>query len=802
MKTFLTLYSVVFGLCTIAQTNCSLIVDTIVHPGGDCNGVVVDVYATGQSVTYAMYNDFNNDSIGHGWNSNIPASFTEPCDPSYDGGGYMWMGNTAANPRIIQTAALDLSCGGEICFYLDFATQANPAPCEGPDLPNEGVYFGYSTNGGANWTDIQYFHPQGGANPQMTSWNQYCYQIPPAAQTPTTLIRWAQNAVTDVNFDHWGIDDVVITTNPCNPFWYNWEHLAPSVDDSSQTIVATQTSTYTVYYTNGIDSCSQDFTIVVPPGPNINPGADHTICLGDTVVIGGQPVSSISGAQYAWNNSLGNGTISQNDNGQIMVSPAYNTHYQVSVSDLSCTSFDTIEVVVDNPPTASNPQPIQVECQIEVPLADIAVVTDEQDDIMQSPIVTFVSDVSDGLACPETITRTYRVSDLCFNHDVYQTIVVYDTTPPLISGVPTNLTIDCIADLPVAPNLNWIDNCDGTGYVAGADVSDGLTCPETITRTWTITDACGNTATETQIISVIDMQSPVLAAAPADTNVECVAAIPVLANLEWTDNCNGVGSAVGTEVSDGLTCPETITRTWTIMDACGNTATETQIITVLDTQSPIFIGAPSDTTVECIADIPVMADLAWSDNCDGVGVAAGAEVSDGLTCPETITRTWFITDACGNTATETQIITVLDTQSPLFTGAPSDTTVQCLGDLPVMANLAWIDNCDGAGSVIGVDISDGQSCPETITRTWSVTDFCGNTSTEVQTIIIMDSIAPIASNPLPISVPSLSDVPQPNVSIVTNVIDNCTLNPIVAFVSEVSDGNICNGEVITHTHTA
>ena len=60
----------------------------------------------------------------------------------------------------------------------------------------------------------------------------------------------------------------------------------------------------------------------------------------------------------------------------------------------------------------------------EVPAPDPAVVTDEADNC-QTPTVEFVSDVSDGNSDPETITRTYRVTDPCGNFiDVVQTIIV------------------------------------------------------------------------------------------------------------------------------------------------------------------------------------------------------------------------------------------------------------------------------------------------------------------------------------------------------------------------------------------
>ena len=297
---------------------------------------------------------------------------------------------------------------------------------------------------------------------------------------------------------------------------------------------------------------------------------------------------------------------------------------------------------------------------------------------------------------PQTITRTWTYTDACGNPaTATQIITVTDTQAPVFAAAPANAAYECIADVPAAVNLAWTDNCDGTGQVLGTDVSDGAACPQTITRTWTYTDACGNPATATQIITVTDTQAPVFAAAPANAAYECIADVPAAVNLAWTDNCDGTGQVLGTDVSDGAACPQTITRTWTYTDACGNPATATQIITVTDTQAPVFAAAPANAAYECIADVPAAVNLAWTDNCDGTGQVLGTDVSDGAACPQTITRTWTYTDACGNPATATQIITVTDTQAPVFAAAPANAAYECIADVPAAVNLAWTDNCDG-----------------------------------------------------------------------------------------------------------
>jgi hypothetical protein len=60
-----------------------------------------------------------------------------------------------------------------------------------------------------------------------------------------------------------------------------------------------------------------------------------------------------------------------------------------------------------------------------------------------------------------------------------------------------------------------------------------------------------------------------------------------------------------------------------------------------------------------------------------------------------------------------------------------------------------------------------------------------------QTITVNDDIDPTASNPAPVNVQCIADVPAPDILVVTDESDNCTANPVVAFVSDAPDGNTC-----------
>ena len=424
--------------------------------------------------------------------------------------------------------------------------------------------------------------------------------------------------------------------------------------------------------------------------------------------------------------------------------------YDVGIDEqIICEQTITINDNIN--PTASNLNPINVECYADVPNPNINLITDEADNCTITPTVSWVSDISNNNTCPEVITRTYSVTDDCSNQIlVTQTITVDDTIAPVLAAAPADVTVECIGDVPAMVNLGYTDNCDAAGTVTGSDSAiAGGNCGGTITRTWTITDSCGNVDTVTQTITVDDTIAPVLAAAPADVTVECIGDVPAMVDLGYTDNCDTAGTVTGSDSAiAGGNCGGTITRTWTYTDSCGNTDTVTQTITVDDTIAPVLAAAPADVTVECIGDVPAMVDLGYTDNCDAAGTVTGSDTAiAGGNCGGTITRTWTITDSCGNVDTVTQTITVDDTIAPVMAAAPADVTVECIGDVPAMVDLGYTDNCDAAGTVTGSDTAiAGGNCGGTITRTWTYTDSCGNVDTVTQTITVDDNTAPVVSS--------------------------------------------------------
>jgi hypothetical protein len=229
------------------------------------------------------------------------------------------------------------------------------------------------------------------------------------------------------------------------------------------------------------------------------------------------------------------------------------------------------------------------------------------------------------------------------------------------------------------------------------DVQNGTGCPLTITRTYKALDDCGNEAFCQQTITVYDQTPPVLVDCPQNVTVDC-GGLPSVATVTATDNCDGIVSVVFGEVTTPGNCVYNyiVTRTWTATDACGNVASCQQVITVRDITPP-QIACPDGVIVECIGNVPQPspASCTATDNCDPNPTIVFVGDTQQGRCPLTVTRTYKATDACGNEATCTQIITVRDMTPPTFTTFPNDQNIFQCQPTQVCLPIAATDNCQG-----------------------------------------------------------------------------------------------------------
>jgi uncharacterized repeat protein (TIGR01451 family) len=351
------------------------------------------------------------------------------------------------------------------------------------------------------------------------------------------------------------------------------------------------------------------------------------------------------------------------------------------------------------------------------------------------------------------VTRTWSATDGCGNVGTKSqtiTVTLTDLVPPVLANVPTDISLGCGAAIPPPPpasgagSVTATDFCDAAPTISFNETIGGNIGCQTITRTWTATDDAGNVGTATQTITVTDGVAPVLVGVPANATVDC-GSIPAPANVTATDNCDANVTVAYNQTQTGSGCNYTLTRTWTATDDCGNVATAQQTIFVNDNLPPVFVGnlPPQNITLSCTATIPAPATLTATDNCDANVTAIFTETQNGSGCGYTLTRTWTATDDCGNSTVAQQIITINDTQAPAFVGVPpQNLTVDC-ASIPTPATLTATDNCDINVAVTFAETPNGTGCNRTLTRTWTATDDCGNSTVAQQILTITDNAPPV-----------------------------------------------------------
>ena len=97
--------------------------------------------------------------------------------------------------------------------------------------------------------------------------------------------------------------------------------------------------------------------------------------------------------------------------------------------------------------------------------------------------------------------------------------------------------------------------------------------------------------------TTLEIEKPDVLELPNKTdNYHYSSLIPSSENSLLESNSKSDVEITSNEVRTDGSCPDSyvLTRTWTATDNCGNTATQSQVITVIDDESPALSGVPAD----------------------------------------------------------------------------------------------------------------------------------------------------------------------------------------------------------------
>lgn len=492
---------------------------------------------------------------------------------------------------------------------------------------------------------------------------------------------------------------------------------------------------------------------------------------------------------------------------------------------------------------ADNENPIISGCPTSIPVNNdagdcgaivswtIPTVTDN------CPGVTMTSTHTPGTSFPiGSTTVNYTATDAYGNSSVCSFVVtVTDAENPTFAGCPT--TINQNTDPGSCTALvNWTvptasDNC--SGLTTSSSHSPGANFPiGTTTVTYTATDAAGNTAICTFNVVISDVENPLIIGCPGPISATNASgncsAIVTWTPPNATDNCAGL--TVTSTHNPGATFPVGVTTvTYTATDGVGNTSTCSFVVTVSDTESPIFAGCPSNinannTTGNCDATVTWTAPTS-SDNCSIASSSSTHNPGDVFPIGAT-TVTYTATDAAGNSNTCSFVVTVTDTEAPTFTGCPSNIVASnnpgnCDASVSWAAPLAS-DNC--AGVTITSSHNPGDLFPiGTTTVIYTATDGSGLSASCSFTVTVDDSESPIISGcpgndtipagqfcfaiiPNYVNAISYSDNCSAGLSVVQNPLAGTLANANTPITITVTDGSgntaICSFDLILEDQTA
>ena len=351
-------------------------------------------------------------------------------------------------------------------------------------------------------------------------------------------------------------------------------------------------------------------------------------------------------------------------------------------------------------------------------------------------IISLENNAPETFPLGETVV-TWTAIDVMENiSTMQQKIILIDSTIPRID-IPEDIIVEAVSlDM---NNISLIEPQvldDVKIESLTNDAPEFFPLGETIV-TWTVSDSSGNIATSSHSVTVVDTVAPeifvndVILEATESNGSDQVLTVPEISDLQQV--------SISNDAPNLFPFGETVV-TWTAIDKSGNISTQTQLISVVDTITPVLI-LPDNIEVEANGINTVIENLGELIVEDISGISSISNNAPGsFPLGETVV-TWTAIDNYENVVSNTQLITVIDTTAPEIV-APSDIRVEAIDPFENHIDLVGVRVSDA------VDIkSVSNDAPNifplgTTIVTWVATDISGNVASDRQNVIVEDTIPP------------------------------------------------------------
>jgi len=378
----------------------------------------------------------------------------------------------------------------------------------------------------------------------------------------------------------------------------------------------------------------------------------------------------------------------------------------------------TISVEDNTPPVLNNLPDISVTVECDQDLPDVPDVT--ATDLCDTDVsVTFTPNITPG-NCPQeyTLTRSWEATDDCGNGVTFtQTITVTDNTAPTFNQnpLPEDITVSC-SDVPMPEVLDGTDNCDPGIPVpvifinefhydnTGGDVGEFIEIAGTAgidlsNYQIVLYNGTGGAPYSTTVLSgLIDNEAGGFGALSFAYPVNGIQ--------------NGAPDGIALATTSGMVIQFlSYEGAFVAVGGVANGMMSTDIGVLEAGADPIGLSLQLTGTGQQYSDFNWVGPLAQSPGTlnagqtinplPGVIPSIFSQMIEPGDCngESTITRMWQLSDACGNSITHTQIITVTDTEGPSFSPPPlpMDMTLSCEDPVPPAPMLTAADLCDVPG---------------------------------------------------------------------------------------------------------
>ncbi|PCI95775.1 MAG: hypothetical protein COB15_11820 [Flavobacteriales bacterium] len=546
----------------------------------------------------------------------------------------------------------------------------------------------------------------------------------------------------------------------------------------------------------GCPSALIDTVVTIIPSPATEAGNDTTLCLGDTLQIGGSPTGPL-GTLFSWSPSF---NMDNNSLANPSVWPSTTTDYIVVVDNGTCMSIDTINVIVGSATISGG--------------GDASICIGDAVQLNASGGTGYVWTPSTGLSDPSianpianpVLTTDYivTITDSLGCSGIDTVTVIVDVLPSIVMDNDTSVCLGGCVQISASGGSSYTWTPGGT--LSDSTIASPTACPTT-TTTYYVTGFSG--------MGMCSIQ---------DSLTVIISPAPVITTNNDTDVCEGVCVQLNTvggtsyiwtpstglsndTIANPLACPTT-TTTYIVTgtDATGCSSSDTITITI----NPLPTIDPGNNQGICVVGSvviggtptgPVGATFVWS---------PGASLNDNTLANPTanpiVTTTYTVTVTDTNGCVDFDVTTV--SINPLPTVEAGNNTSMCEGESLTIGGSPTGPNSASYLWTPGVSLDDNTLANPTatpaLTTNYIVTVTDSNGCVEVDTILITINSLPVitTNNDTAFCIGSCVQlnasggtdyVWSPATNLSNNIIANPIACPIITtnYIVTVTDTNTC-----------